>query len=381
MARTDFQQAQAALQSAQHILITFPASKSMVAVGSALALAQTIESLGKKVDIVSSNFVLPGNLRFLPLVKKINAGLASLRKFIISLNLADTKLKDLSYSLEKDKLNILLTPEQGSFSSKDLTTTTSDFAYDLIITVDAPDLNSLGNIFHDNTEFFYQTTIINIDNSIHNEHFGQINLVNFNLAATAELVMELVEQTHPEVMTADWATCLYTSLTIASKSFTSAQVTPLTLERASKLVTLGARREEVVTHLFRTKKLPLLKLWGRVLARLKSDNQRRLVWSLLTPDDFIKSGASEIELPGVVDELILGAVEAKTVVLLYEQTPGTTSVYVHAGTGRRADELIKPFSPQGDQHTARTSLENTTILEAEKKIIEHIKAVTPPLEE
>lgn len=381
MARTDFQQTQAALQSAKHILITFPASKSMVAVGSALALSETIESLGKQVDIASSNFILPGNLKFLPQIKKINSGLSSLNKFIISLNLSDAKLKDLSYSLEKNKLNIYLTPDQGSFTSKDLTTGTSDFAYDLIITLDTPDLNSLGPIFHDNTDFFYQTTIINIDNNIHNEHFGQINLVNFNLAATAELVMELVEQTHPEVMTADWATYLYTSLTVASKSFTSSQVTPLTLERASKLVTLGARREEVVTHLFRTKKLPLLKLWGRVLARLKSDGKRRLVWSLLTPDDFIKSGATESELPGVVDELILGAVEAKTVVLLYEQEVGTTSVYIHAGAGRRADELIKPFNPRGDQHTAQATLINTTVLEAEKKIIEHIKAAIAPLEE
>ena len=381
MARTDFQQAQAVLQNAKHILLTFPASKAHLAIGSVLALAATFDGLNKRVDIVAADFALPGNFKFLPQAKRIVSHVAGLRKFIISLNLAKTQLKDLSYGLENEKLNIFLTPEHGSFSAHDLTTQTSDFNYDLIITVDTPDLNSLGNLFHDNTEFFYQTTIINIDSAPNNEHFGQVNLVNFNLASTAETIMEFIEQIHPESLTPDVATSLYAALTVASKSFTSPQVTPLTLDKASCLVTMGARREEVVTHLFRTKKLPLLKLWGRVLARLKSDGSRKLVWSLLTPDDFIKAGAEEADLPGVVDELITGAVEAKTVVIIYERSPGTTLVYLHAGSGRRADELLKPFAPQGDQHTSRATITNCSVIEAEKKIIDHLRAAIPPLEQ
>lgn len=380
MARTDLQQTQTSLQSAKHILLTFPASKTMVAAGSALALTQTLEDMGKQVDVVAADFSLPGNLKFLPQAKRIANHVAGLRKFIISLNLAKTNLKDLSYSLEGNKLNVFLTPEHGSFSAHDLTTKTSEFHYDLIITLDTPDLNSLGNLFHDNTEFFYQTTIINIDSSPNNEHFGQVNLINLNLAATAEIVMELIEQIQPESITADMATCLYTSLTMASKNFTAQQVTPQTLNRASRLVTLGARREEVVTHLFRTKKLPLLKLWGRVLARLKNDSGRKIVWSLLTPDDFIKSGADEADLTGVIDELILGAPEAKTAIIIYEREASTTQIYLHAGTGRRADDLLKPFNPTGDQHTARAILTNCSVIEAEKKVIEHVKSVLAPLE-
>ncbi len=380
MARTDIQQVQAVINSARNILITFPRSKALIAVGSSLALAIFLENLGKRTDIVSTDFELPSNLRFLPNVKRIASQPVSLRKFIISLNLANKRLKDLSYSLEKEKLNIYITPEQGSFTGEDLTTQSSDFAYDLIITLDTPDLNSLGSLFQDNTEFFYQTTIINIDNNAHNEHFGQVNLIDFNLASSAELIMEIIETTKPELLNANIATCLYTSLTMASKNFTSPQVTPRTLEKASKLITLGARREEVVTHLLRTKKLPTLKLWGRVLARLKSDSARKLVWSVLTPEDFIKSGADESDLPGVVEDLILGAVEAKTVVIIYEKNPGYTSVYLHAGIGRRADDLLKPFAPQGDQHTAYTTLTNCSVIEAEKKIIDYIKSILKPLE-
>ncbi|MDP3986026.1 MAG: hypothetical protein Q8P77_01180, partial [Candidatus Veblenbacteria bacterium] len=347
MARNELQQAQALLQAARHILITFPASKTMVATGSALGLLMVLEALGKRVDVVSAGFELPGTLRFLPQSKRLMGELASLRKFIITLNAEQAKLKDLSYSFEGDKLNIYLTPERGTFGSSDLTTRSSEFAYDLIVTLDTPDLDSLGTLFHDNTEFFYQTSMLNLDSSASNEHFGQVNMVDLNLASTAELVLELAELLKPEAVNADVATALYTALTVASKSFTSPQVTPQTLSSASRLVTLGARREEVVTHLFRTKKLPLLKLWGRVLARLKSDAKRKLVWSLLTPDDFVKAGAGEEDLPGVVDELIVGAAEAKTVVLLYERAAGTTTVYIRAGAGRRADELLKPFGASG----------------------------------
>ncbi|MDP3986374.1 MAG: hypothetical protein Q8P77_03035, partial [Candidatus Veblenbacteria bacterium] len=81
------------------------------------------------------------------------------------------------------------------------------------------------------------------------------------------------------------------------------------------------------------------------------------------------------------DELIVGAAEAKTVVLLYERAAGTTTVYIRAGAGRRADELLKPFGASGDQHVASASLSGTTVLEAEQKIINHLRTVLPALEE
>jgi len=380
MALNEQQQAINALQNAKHVLITFPAGHSGDAVGSSLALALYLEKLGKKVDIISSNFQLPGFLRFLPNSERIANEVAALRKFIITLNLQNAPLQDLSYSVETNKLHIYLTPKQGEFTSSDVTTQTSNFTHDLIITTDTADLESLGEIYHNNTQFFFQTTILNIDHSPANEHFGQINLVDFNVPSTADVIFDLIEAMSPNVVDENIATCLFAALTSASKSFSSTQVTPETLGRAAKLVSLGARREEVVTHLYRTKKLATLKLWGRALARLKSDSSRKLVWTLLQPDDFIKAGAGQEDLPGVIDDLITNAPEAGTIALLYEVSINETNVFLHAGPGQHALDLLKPFDPQGDKRRATAILKNKGVLEGEKLIIEHLKQLIRPLE-
>ena len=380
MALSELEQAKAIAARANRVLVTFPREHALEATGSALALARVLEGLGKQVDVVSSGFELPGSLRFLPGATRVSDHVANLQKFVITVNLAQAELQDLSYSIDGGKLAIFLTPKQGSFTSQDIGTKAADFSYDLVITLDTPDLVSLGELAQSNTEFFYATPILNLDCSPANEHFGTVNLVNLNAPSTADVAFELLEALTPNPWDADTATCLYTSLSAATRSFTTPRVTPDTLSRAARLVSLGARREEVVEHLYRTKQLTTLKLWGRALARLKSDSARRLVWSLIQPDDFLKSGAAELALAGVVDELILSAPEAGTVLLLAESTAGTTTAYVHAGPGRSALDLLKPFSPKGSRSRARATLSSTSVLEAEQKVVTYLKELLPQLD-
>ena len=377
MALTQEQQLIELINKAKKLLITFSPARGGDAVGSALALASFLEKQGKLVDIVVDSWQVPTHLKFLPGINNIKNSMTSLRKFVLSLDLAGKDLSDLSYTIENNRLQIFLTPKTGTFSATDLNTKSSNFLYDLIIVVDSPDLESLGNIYHNNTEFFYQTTIINIDHSTANEHFGQINFVDFNTSSTAELVYKMMNNIHPQDIDANIATTLFTGLTSATKSFKTTSVTPNTLALASQLISLGARREEVVTQLYRTKTISMLKLWGRALARLKSDSSRKLVWLLLQPDDFIKSGASEDVLPGVIDELVTTSPEAGVITLIYEQKPNTTSVLIYAGLGRNALDLLKPFNPTGDRSLAKSILHDRTLLETEKLVIEHLKQVLP----
>lgn len=380
MALTEPQQAKDVISRATQVLVTFAPQRGGDAVAAALALQLALEKLGKRVDVVATGFSLPGSFRFLPNAKRISDAVGSLRKFVVSVNLEHTELANLSYSVENSKLNMYLTPKQGSFSAADITTRSSNFSYDLIIVVDTPDLSSLGDLFQNNTEFFYQTTIVNIDHAPTNEQFGQVNITNLNVPATCDLIFDLLQELDTHVIDEDIATCLLTGLTSATRSFKSNQVTPDTLTRASRLVSLGARREEVVTHLYRTKQLPTLKLWGRALARLKSDSARKLVWTVLQPDDFVKAGASEEELSGVIDELIVNAPEAGTVVLLYEVSSGTTNIFLQSGPGQHALDLLKPFTPTGDRLRAQAKLAGKSVLEAEKLVIERLKELIRPLE-
>jgi hypothetical protein len=90
----------------------------------------------------------------------------------------------------------------------------------------------------------------------------------------------------------------------------------------------GAKREEIIDHLFQSKSIASLKLWGRALARLQSERDGRLVWSLLSEQDFIKSGSTEMDLAGVIDELIANIPSAEIIALVYsrDNSPATAII-------------------------------------------------------
>ncbi len=133
-------------------------------------------SLSNRSEQVSADKIF----NFLPGFSDIKSTLDNVRKFIVSLDISNAKVDQIKYTLEKNKLNFIVSPKEGFFTDNDISTHTSGFKYDLIITVDAMDLESLGKTYDNNVEFFYKTPIINIDHHASNEDFGQINIIDLN---------------------------------------------------------------------------------------------------------------------------------------------------------------------------------------------------------
>lgn len=387
------------IKKAQHILITFKQSWSGDAVASALALFLFLKKLDKNIEVAAEKLDSSKLYSFLPGYSEIKYELANLRNFIISLDITNTKVSQIKYQRSENQLNFVISPQDGWFTEDDITTGASGFKYDLIITVDAPDLESLGKIYDSDTEFFYQTPLINFDHSSNNEEFGQINFIELTAVATAEIIFSLIESYSRDLIDEDIATCLLAGLIAETKSFKTNNVTPRALLTASQLMSLGARREEIVNHLYRSKNLNVLKLWGRVLARLTGALENKLVWSTLSAADFLKTGSTEKDLTDVIDELIVSIPQAKVIALIYEsQTPPaqapalsglsraesretetvgqaplkTTNLLLHAIKNINALTLIKEFNPSGTKNLAKAVIK-TPLLEAEKTIIAAIE--------
>lgn len=373
MALTETEQIKQAIDRARHVLITFKKNFSIDGVSSALALAFVLQKRHKLVDISCDGFTLPQNLIFLPGSKTITDRLANLQKLVISLRHSQDNVDQFSYDLENGDLKIYLTPKSGSFSKGDVKTEQSDYKYDLIITVDTPDFESLGNVYRQATEFFYNTTIINIDHQIDNEHYGQINVTNPNAVATAELVYQLLRDLDPELMSPKVATCLLCGIISKTKSFKTDNVTPATLEIASQLMAAEADRETIVRNLFRNRSLPTLRLWGRALARLKNEPGDKLVWTLLSEHDFVEARADETNLPGVIDELISYLPGIEIVILIYQLKNDIHVVVETLNATSNALQLTRQFKPIGTKRSATFTLAQTTLLEAEKQVIDTIR--------
>ena len=166
-----------------------------------------------------------------------------------------------------------------------------------------------------------------------------------------------------------------------TRSFKTSNITPKSLSVASQLMSSGAKLDEIVNKLYKSRNINILKLWGRVLAGLSSNTAGNLVWSSLKLSDFVETQANPIDLNEVVAELIINTPEAKVVFIFYEiEENGEVVCEVLAYSARNIDllKLIDRFGPVGDSNLARFKTK-TTIEVTKQDLLSHVEARLPSL--
>lgn len=318
MAFSTHQQIFEAVETSKEILIAFKKNYNGDNLGGAIALFLFLQKIGKRADIICDNFHIPAGYAFLHGIKHVKSEMNNLRKFVISLDISRTKVDEISYDVKENELDFIVSPKNGFFEDSDISSRSSGFKYDLIFTIGAQDLEELGNIYDQDTDFFYKTTIVNLDYIASNENFGQINCVNLTATSVCDILFNIFIDYNKDLIDDNIATALLAGIISSTKNFKSNKVTPATLNIASRLIAMGARRSEIVQNLYHANSLATLKLWGRILSSLKSDPPHKLVWSLIRREDFSLTEATEENLDNVVEELIANSHEVETVVMICE---------------------------------------------------------------
>lgn len=371
----DFEQLNRLLRDCRHVLVVFNPADQGDGLGSALALKHAIEHLHKHVDITASGFVLPKNLRFLPDSDSVKPALDRLQKFVIKVDVREAPVDSLSYDIKDGWLSIYLTPNKGVIGKNQLRTGQSAYKYDLIIVLNAPDLITLGDIYNNNTDLFYRTPVINIDCQASNEYYGQVNVVDITASSTSEVVYRFIKEYLPDALNTDTATTLLTGLIATTHSFKSPNVNPKTLSLAGELITLGADREKIIRHLYRTRSLSALKLWGQALTRISYFHDIKLATVSLTKQDFSLSGASEADAKDIVSELLSTSPEAESILLIYETDNNVIKAVYTTEKNPEAFRRLADLHPEGTANKIIMTLEHITLAEAETKIVEKIRGV------
>jgi nanoRNase/pAp phosphatase (c-di-AMP/oligoRNAs hydrolase) len=321
MDEDNFRQTKNLLEQSHEILLTSSPNPTPDAISGALALSYFLKKIGKNTSIIIDKFSPHPSLLFLPGVNAIKNDLENLKKLVLSVNLSKTKMNNLTYEVKDDKLHIFLTPQEGWWKEQDILTKPAVYHYDLTVTLNTRSIESLGVPFEKNADFFYRVPIINVDNNLNNEQFGQVNLIDITASSVCEIVYGFFKTYEVEI-DENLATYLLTGILASTNCFKSTKINPQILQVAGELIKSGAKREEIVANLYRKHTIKSLQLWGRVLSRLKFDARFGMTWATLTKEDFLTTGSDETYLAEVIDELILNAPEAKIAVLIYEQMRG-----------------------------------------------------------
>lgn len=376
MELTPKQQTTEQIREAEKILVLTHFNPDGDALGALLALYLVLKKLGKDVTAVVPEAV-PATFSFMPNIAEINNSYSGTKDFIITIDTRKTNVDRLGYKHipEENKLNIVITPHAGSFKKEDVTFSYGSFKYDLIVVLDSSDLERLGPLYEGQNALFYETPVINIDHHAGNDFFGKINWVELTATSTSEILVSLIESLAREkpLLDEDIATALLTGIITDTGSFQNANTTPKSLTVAAQLVAAGGRQQEIIRHVFKTKPLSTLKLWGKILESVRQDQERRFIWAKVSRVDLMETGASEGETSGVIDELLKSAPNIDFALLLAERDNMLHGSLRAVALGVDVASLAKIFGGGGHEAAAAFQIPGATLLANEGEIIEKVR--------
>lgn len=372
MALTPIQQFSEMIKKSSSPLIFIPQNPEGDAIGSALAFFLIFKKLGKNPEIVCSTALMEKFL-FLPEVQDIKHNLLAERMYKISLNVSENEIKELSYEQVGQILNIYLAAKDDNIGRDSLAIEPSKFKYDLVLVVGSPDTESLGHIYFENTDLFFQTPIINIDHHPSNEYFGTINIIEVTSPSTAEITAEIIEKVSPESMDEKIATLLLAGIISETNNFQNPNINPKTFTLAASLLSGGAKQEEIIQHFYKTKPLPVLRLIGQIINNMNFDSAHNLAWAILTQEDFTKNGADLRDIDAAVNELVNNSKDIDMLMVIYDNS-GTITGNIWMDKKYDTKTLAQELNGERKNHKITVTENHLDIKEFEQKTLEKLKA-------
>jgi len=232
-------------------------------------------------------------------------------------------------------------------------------AYDLLVLSDCASAERVGSVAQRHPELFSDLPRVIIDHHASNDAAGDADWIDPQSAATCELVTLLAVRLGIPLDTGDGSlpTALMAGIVMDTATFAHPNATPRTLAVSAALVEAGAPLSDISRRLYRTKPDTQLRLFGRVLDRLETSPDRRVIWSTLKVEDLEATDSLPAHSEGIID-LLAQSEAAEVAMLLKEQPDGTTrlSVRTRAG-GVDATVLTGAFGGGGHARAAGATID------------------------
>ncbi|MBD3281294.1 hypothetical protein GF391_00935 [Candidatus Uhrbacteria bacterium] len=197
--------------------------------------------------------------------------------------------------------------------------------------------------------------LVNIDHHKTNQFYGDINLVDVEATSTCEVVTRFFE-TNRVLIDSAMATSLMTGILTDTSHFSNAATTGRGMEIAGRLVSYGARINEVANFLLKNKSLPILKLWGLALERLQKNESQDLAVTYITNEDFKRLGVEPNAVEGIPNFLQAVTGNAEAILVLHDKGDGTIKASMRS-VSRDVAVIAKLFGGGGHKLAAGFTVE------------------------
>jgi phosphoesterase RecJ-like protein len=243
-------------------------------------------------------------------------------------------------------------------------------AYDRLVVVDCGTLDRVGAVRERHRALFDSLPRLVVDHHASNGEAGGADWVDPTAAATCELVALLAVRLGVPLDAGDGAlaAALMAGIVMDTATFAHPNATPRTLAVSAALVAAGAPLSEISRRLYRSKPDEQLRLFGRVLDRLASAADGRIVHSALLAGDLDATGALPAHSEGIID-LLAQSETAEVAILFKEQAPDMTRVSVRTKPGGvDATQLTGAFGGGGHARAAGATVA-APLAEARRRVL------------
>ena len=287
-----------ALKACDRILILSHQNPDGDAIGSSLALASAMAALGKDCEIVNVDGV-PANLTWLPLAERVQ-----------------------------------MVPAENA-------------DYDGVVLLDCGSPNRTG---FDESVLSRGRVRINIDHHPGNSHFGDVNLVDPDACATAELVYEGL-QAMPAPIGYSAATAIYTAILMDTGSFRFSNANARAFEIASRMVAKGVDPSQVAHMVYDQQPIGRLRLLSRVLDTLDLSPRDKAASAVVTRAMLSETHTGVEDVEGFVNHArsIYGV---EVGILLREEGPGRYRVALRSKGRVDVSRIASVFGGGGHRNAA-----------------------------
>jgi bifunctional oligoribonuclease and PAP phosphatase NrnA len=205
--------------------------------------------------------------------------------------------------------------------------------YDLFVASDCATLERVGAVGERHRALFDRLPRVVIDHHASNDAIGEADWIEPASAATCEMVTLLALRFRVP-LDADHgalAAALMAGIVMDTATFAHPNSTPRTLSVAAALVEAGAPLSEISRRLYRSKPPAQLRLFGRVLDRLETFDDGRVVASTLLDGDLADTRTEPAHSEGIID--LLAQAEDAEVVILFKEAGEETRISVRTKPG------------------------------------------------
>lgn len=297
---TDLSTVRETLLQASSVVVVMHTQPDGDTTGSALGLAQALDSLGKEVAVVCQDPVA-ARFQFLP----------------------------------------------GSDTVKHW----NDVAtrrFDVAVTVDCGDDSRVGE-----PERLYRAapTVVNIDHHTSNRQFGHINWIDGAMSSTGDMVARLIQSTGV-AYTKEMAVCLYTAISTDTGSFRQTNTRPETFAVVNDLLATGFDLREVNHWLWESQPWSETRLLGWALSHSELVREGQVAYLSVSRRTLRRLSATDDSAEALIQHL--NAVNTVRIAIVTRETsvPSQIKVSWRGKKGYDVSQLARQFGGGGHRYSA-----------------------------